>query len=68
MCATRSSPWESRADSLRESEGPYADFAAWEEWMSASVDEVLFCGEWDSMTTTTRVGLYNLFRKVADAN
>ncbi len=26
-------PWEKRAEELFESEGPYADYAAWDEWL-----------------------------------
>ena len=43
-------PWSGRASELQESEGPYADFAAWTEWFSAwlerqPIDPGIYLGE-----------------------
>ena len=43
-------PWSSRAEDLRETEGPYADYAAWSEWFSEwlerqPVDPGIYLGE-----------------------
>ena len=55
-------PWSERADELQATEGPYCDFAAWEEWAD---ERGLF--DIDLSSACDRTELYAAMRELADA-
>jgi len=71
LVEARKRPWAKRAEELFEREGPYADYAAWCEWLEEALcrtdlgrdmHEVL-----TESTTTEMTALYALMCDLADA-
>lgn len=66
-------PWAKRAEELAAKEGPYADYAAWEEWITAQLESfypVETCDRtleaFQDMAIIERVAFYSLMCDLAD--
>lgn len=67
-------PWEKRAEELRTTEGGYADFVAWREWLMACHDRHRKGGSdveltpnvLDGLSTLDSIPLYGVFCEFAD--
>ena len=58
----RAAPWWGRADELFEKEGHYADFVAWQEWMSQQAERSPNGADWfHSMSLLEQIDLYGMF-------
>jgi hypothetical protein len=58
------SPWSARAAELETTEGPYADFVAFEEWFARESDrhcQLLPDTGFDALDIYQRVALYSMF-------
>ena len=56
-------PWDERAEELAETEGPFADFTAFCEFMAGREEDL---GWWDELGALDQSLVYSLVREMVD--
>lgn len=71
-CRQRERPWAKRAEELEPVEGHWADYAAWQEWLSRKMGDIFQDDSlWDDITNScylTPIALYVLFCRAYDGD
>lgn len=65
---TGTRPWEKRAEELFEAEGPYADYAAWWEWLTGKLAEDGSPECLDECDEIDKATIYAIMCDLADGN
>lgn len=69
----RATPWNARAKELEETEGPYCDYTAWEEWIRKQLGEFYGCDSvwqpldaFDEWMIAEKVALYAIMTDLVE--